>query len=140
MLMKAQRLLVALTLVNLSVLILTLAAARPAVARDAPEAPPVLRGRGLEIVDDEGRVRASISVIPAGTSANGDPYPQTVLLRLITERGRPSVKISTSEEAAGLMLAGPTNTKRTWVQMEARGAASSLTLKNEDGRERAVVP
>lgn len=28
----------------------------------------MLRGRGLEIVDDAGRVRASITVLPTGTS------------------------------------------------------------------------
>ena len=54
------------------------------------------------IVDDQDRVRASLSVMPAGTSAQGVAFPETVLLRLITEHGRPSVKISASEEAAGL--------------------------------------
>ncbi len=93
--MRIQRVLIVLTLVNLMVLIFMLAAMRPAVAQGAA---PVLRGRSLEIVDDQGRVRASLSVLPAGTSAHGDPYPETVLLRLITEQGRPSVKVSASEE------------------------------------------
>jgi hypothetical protein len=134
---KTQRLLVVLTLVNLVVLIFTFAAMRPAVAQGAA---PVLRGRSLEIVDDQGRVRASLSVLPAGTSAAGDPYPETVLLRLITERGRPSVKISTSEEAAGVSLAGPTGTNDTYVILEAHGTASSLKLRNENGREQIVKP
>jgi hypothetical protein len=134
---KTQRLLVVLTLVNLVVLIFTFAAMRPAVAQGAA---PVLRGRSLEIVDDQGRVRASLSVLPAGTSAAGDPYPETVLLRLITERGRPSVKISASEEAAGVSLAGPSNTRDTYVILEAKGTASSLKLKNENGREQVVKP
>ena len=69
-------------------------------------------------------------------SANG----VTVLLRLITERGRPSVKISTSEEAAGLALVGLTGTKATYVLIEAKGTASTLTLKNENGREQVVKP
>jgi hypothetical protein len=43
-----------------------------------------LRGRGLEIVDQQGRVRASISILPAGKSSSGDDYAETVLLRLIT--------------------------------------------------------
>ena len=140
--MKMQRLLIVLTLANLALLILTLAlaATRPAVAQDARAVAPVLRSRALEIVDERGRVRASLSVLPAGTSARGDRYPETVLLRLITERGRPSVKISTSEEAAGLSLAGPSNTKDTYVILEAKGTASSLKLKNEDGREQVVRP
>jgi hypothetical protein len=36
-----------------------------------------------------------------------------VLLRLITERGRPSVKISASEETAGATFAGPSDTTST---------------------------
>jgi len=104
--MKVQRLLIVLTLVNLALLIFTLAHMRPAVAEGVP---PVLRGRALEIVDERGRVRASLNVLPAGTQPNGETYPETVLLRLITERGRPSVKIGASEQAAGVSFAGPTN-------------------------------
>ena len=135
--MKIQRLAIALTLINLALLMFLVAQSRPVEAQNVA---PVLRGRALEIVDDQGRVRASISVLAAGTSAHGDRYPETVLLRLITERGRPSVKISTSEEAAGLTLVGPSNTKDTYVQLGARGTASSLKLKNEDGREQVVKP
>src|SRR5438094_9204657 len=36
-------------------------------AGGAAEVAPVLRGRALQIVDDGGRVRASISVLPAGS-------------------------------------------------------------------------
>lgn len=135
--MKLQRLLVVLTLVNLAVLTVILAAMRPVAAQGAP---PVLRGRSLEIVDDQGRVRASLTVLPAGTSAHGDPYPETVLLRLITERGRPSVKVSASEEAAGMSLAGPSSTKDTYVIVEAKGTASSVKLRDENGREKIVTP
>jgi hypothetical protein len=135
--MKLQRLLVVLTIVNIVLLLWTLAALRPAAAQGVT---PVLRGRALEIVDEQARVRASISVLPAGTSAAGERYPETVLLRLITERGRPSVKITASEEAAGLSFAGPSNTKDTYVLLGAKGTASSLKLKNEDGREQIVKP
>jgi len=135
--MKTQRLLVVLTLVNLALVVFALAQTRPALAADIPQ---VLRGRALEIVDAQGQVRASLSVLPASTSAHGDRYPETVLLRLITERGRPSVKISTSEEAAGVSLAGPSGTRTTYVILEAKGTASALTLKNEDGREQTIKP
>jgi hypothetical protein len=67
--MKIQRLLIGLTLVNLALLIFTLSQTRPAAAEGGP---PVLRGRALEIVDDRGRVRASIQVLPAKTQANGE--------------------------------------------------------------------
>jgi hypothetical protein len=136
--MKIQPLLVGLTLLNLLLLILALAQMRPAVA--AEEIAPVLRGRALEIVDDRGKVRASINVYPESTQKNGERYPETVLLRLVTERGRPSVKISASEQSSGLALVGPTGTKETYAQLGASGTVSALTLKNEDGREQIVKP
>ena len=131
------RLLVVLTLVNSAVLVFALATMRTAAAEGGP---PMLRGRGLEIVDDQGRVRASISVLPAGRSERGDPYPETVLLRLITERGRPAVKISTSEEGSGLNFAGPTGTRDTNATLQAKGSSTSLKMRNEDGREVVVKP
>ncbi len=135
--MKVQRLSIVLTLVNLALLGFTLAQMRPAVAQDVA---PVLRGRALQIVDDRGKVRASITVLPASAQPNGETHPETVLLRLITERGRPSVKIGASEQGAGVALVGPTGTKETYVQLGAKGTVSSLRLKNEDGREQIVKP
>ena len=110
---------------------------RPALAGGEP---PVLRGRGLEIVDDRGRVRASIALIAASKSASGEEQAETVLLRLITEQGRPSVKIAASEPASGLSLAGPTGTKDTYVILQSKGTTSSLKLRNEDGREQVLGP
>lgn len=136
--MKNPRVLTALTLLNLILLALT--AAHQFAPAFAESGAPVLRGRALEIVDDQGRIRASISVLPAGRSASGDAQAETVLLRLITERGRPSVKLGASEPTAGLSLAGPTGTKDTYVILQAKGEVSSLKLRNEDGRESIVTP
>jgi len=135
--MKVYRLLVALTVLNLVLLVFLLAQMRPATAQ---EIAPVLRGRALQIVDDQGKVRASISVLPASPQKDGSVYPETVLLRLITEKGRPSVKISASEETAGAAFVGPTGTKNTYTQLMAKGTASALTLKDEDGREQVIKP
>ena len=135
--MKVQRLPIVLTLVNLALLIFTLARTRSAAAESVT---PVLRARALEIVDERGRIRASLNVLPAKTEASGESSAETVLLRLITERGRPSVKIGASEQAAGISLAGPSGTKQTWVIVEAKGTVTSLKLKNEDGREQTVAP
>jgi hypothetical protein len=136
--MKTQRLLIALTVVNLGLLIFLLLSQIGSVL--ASDSAPVLRGRALEIVDEQGRPRATLNVIPESTQANGEKYPETVLLRLITERGRPSVKISASEQGAGLALVGPSNTRETYVQLRADGTVSSLRLRNENGRERIVTP
>jgi hypothetical protein len=135
--MRTNKLLLALTLANSAVLAVILWGSRPARA-DAPG--DVIRGRALEIVDDQGRVRASISVLPAGKSAKGDAFRETVLFRLITERGRPSVKVAASEESAGLSFAGPTGTSDTYVILEARDEKSSLKLRDENGREQVIKP
>jgi hypothetical protein len=132
------RLLVALTVLNLVLLFILLAQMRQASA--AQEVAPVLRGRALQILDDQGKVRASISVMPASTQKDGSVYPETVLLRLITEKGRPSVKISASEETTGAAFVGPTGTKNTYTQPFAKGTTSVLTLKDEDGREQVIKP
>ena len=98
---------------------------------------PVLRGRTLEIVDDQGRVRASIKVQPAGTH-EGKPYPETVILRLIDGNGRPFVKLAGSERGAGLGLLGESDT--THVLLKAEGPSTSVKLTNRDGKERLVEP
>lgn len=100
----------------------------------------MLRGRGLQIVDSQNRVRASISVLPATKSAGGEEQAETVLLRLITEQGRPTVKIAASEPSSGLSFAGPTGTKDTYLRLQATGSTSLLMLRNEDGREQLLQP
>jgi len=136
--MKKQKMLVVLTTVNVVLLVFTLLRQVSPVFALGPA--PVLRGSALEIVDGQGRVRASIDVLPAGKSAKGDAYQESVLLRLITERGRPSVKMGASEETSGLSFAGPTGTKDTYVILESKGTVSSLQLRNEDGHEQLIKP
>ena len=133
--MNGQRLPIVVTLLNLALVVFTLT--RSAAAESVA---PVVRARALEIVDEHGRVRASLNVLPAKTQPSGEASGETVLLRLITERGRPSVKIGASEQTAGISLAGPSGTKQTWVILESKGTSSSLRLKNEDGREQTVSP
>jgi hypothetical protein len=137
MLMTSQPLLVGLTVVNVGLAVFTIAYGH--MSRTAGEV-PVLRGRALEIVDDRGEVRASIKVHPASRQNDGALYPETVLLRLITEQGRPAVKISTSEHLSGLAFAGPSGTRETYVQLLAQDTATLLRLKNEGGRERVIEP
>jgi hypothetical protein len=137
--MNAQRFGMGLTAINLFLLgFLLTQVNRPALAA---ETPGMLRGSGLEIVDSQGRVRASISVFPEEKSRDGSTVPETVLLRLITERGRPAIKISTSEKGgSGMALVGPTGTTQTYVSIGAKDTSTTLKLKNEDGKERLMVP
>jgi hypothetical protein len=131
--MKSARFAVALSAANL-VLLIALLVHSFAPARAADET-SILRGRGLQIVDDQGRVRASISVLPrSGEEA------ETVLLRLITERGRPTVKIGASEPASGLSVAGPTGTSDTYIVLGARDKTTSIRLRDEAGNERVLKP
>lgn len=127
-------------LVALNVAVLSLLVAQHFVESPAAADLPVLRGRALEIVDDQGRVRASITVMPPGDSSSGGRQEETVLLRLITERGRPTVKVAASEPSSGLSFAGPTGTKDSYLILQADRTVSSLKLRNEDGREQVLTP
>ena len=135
--MKNHRLLIFCTAVNLAAMFATLLHVNTVSASDIPS---VLRAHALQIVDDQGRVRASINVYPASRQKNGETYPETVLLRLITEQGRPSVKLGASEQSALLDLVGPTGTRQTYVQLGAKRTTSFMMLKDEDGRESVTKP
>ncbi len=136
--MKNQRLLVALTVLNLGLLAYQLVRPRFAFAQ---ETGPILRGRALEIVDERGKVRAELRVFPADPKhklPNGDPYPETVLLRLIDPNGRPSVKLATDVRGGGLYLGGAEDP--TMDQLGARVAEAQLKLVNEDRQEKVIRP
>jgi len=137
--MKTQRLVIVLTVINLVILMFNLAHSRPATAEGVA---PVLRGRALEIVDDQGKVRASIKVHPADKTfkmPNGKTgYPETVMFRLIDPNGRPEVKLGASEHGGGLGLIGESDS--TQVLLQAEGADSSLKLINKDGRQQVIKP
>src|SRR5499427_9255232 len=120
--MKLQRFLAALTVVNLALLVFLLAQLRTAAAETAP----VLRGRALEIVDERGRVRAGIQVLPP-VKADGKAYAETVILRLIDPNGRPPVKLTASTEGAALLLMGTKDD--TYARLT--GPDSTLTLLNK---------
>ena len=102
----------------------------------------MLRGHALEIVDDSGKVRASIKVLPANPDARlpdgSTGYPETVLFRLVTSNGRPNVKLATTEDGSGLALGGESNP--TFVQLLARGTDTSVTLTNHDGQTQRIKP
>lgn len=135
---KNQRLLVALTVVNRGLLTYQLVRPRFAFAQ---ETGPILRGRALEVVDERGKVRAELRVFPADPKhklPNGDPYPETVLLRLIDPNGRPSVKMATDVRGGGLYLGGAEDP--TIVQLGAQVAEAQLKLVNKDRQEMVIRP
>ena len=135
--MKIQRLVVTLTVINFVLLVFLLAQMRPVEANTASS---VLRGSALEIVDDKGRVRASIKMHPADVTFRmpdgSTGYPETVILRLIDQNGRPNVKLAASVEGAGLLVGGDS----AYATLGTKGTEPKLLLKAKDGREQVIKP
>lgn len=131
--MNTQRLPVVLTCINLVLMVLLLTQTRLHIGAQGVQVwsnsdESVLRGRALEIIDDQGRTRASINLHPADQA---NSYPETAVIRLIDQNGRPSVKLSTSERGGGLALVS--DAQETYVQLSGRG----LTV-TKDGRQQAI--
>jgi len=88
----------------------------------------VLRGSALELVDQEGRIRARLNVEPQGE----------VVLRLLDERGTIRVKLGAGTDGSGLLLAN--DATEPGVHLLATASGSSIRVANKDGRERMIVP
>jgi hypothetical protein len=142
--MKSQRVLTILTLVNFGMLLVLLWSQVRPVQASGPL--PVLRGSGLEIVDAQGKDRATLTIVPAGPAIRADGsvvkdgkiYPETVRFRLIRPDGRPSVKITTSEEGSGLTLGGGIDP--AYIVISSDGGDPSLALTNKDGKQKIIKP
>jgi hypothetical protein len=135
--MKMQRIAIAVTIVNLVLMVVLLTKVNPATAqKQQMNKLQVLRGSGLEITDSSGKLRASIS-FHAAVEQDGKMYPAGVLLRLINSKGQPSVKIGASEEGGGLSFS---NEKQGYIQMLANENGGFLKIKNPDGKEQVVKP
>jgi hypothetical protein len=67
-------------------------------AEQAATIAPVLRSRALELVDDQGRIRAEIKVTPAQPSVTMPDgptgYPEAVVLRLINSQNGPDLTLN----------------------------------------------
>ena len=132
--MKLQRFALSLTLLNLALLLFLVTESRKAEAQNVA---PVLRGRGLEIVDDRGRMRASIEVLPADPNVKMPDgttgYPETVLLRLYDSHGGPHVKLQATEDGSAMVLGGKTDP--AYVQISARGETPLVKVVNKNGQQ-----
>ena len=136
--MKTHRFPIVLTIINVVVLMSVWFHANSATT---PEIASVLRAQALEIVDSQGRIRASIMVQPAdpgAKTANGKTYSDTVILRLVDPNGRPEVKLGASEKGSGLALLGETDS--TSVVLKAEGAESTAKLTNKSGQKKIITP
>src|SRR5262249_36347006 len=135
--MKSQRLTVVLTVVNLVLLGVLFSQFRTAAAQAEPG---MVRGRGLEIVDSQGRVRAQI-ILTDDAAKPGEKKDGGVLLRLIGPNGRPSIKMGASVDGTGMSLAGdPDNRDWDGIQILAKGSGSMIKITNKDGKVGIVKP
>jgi len=115
---------------------LILSRATPALGRQATA--PVLRGRALEIVDDQGRVRANI-LVHGPETVNGQTYPEAVLFRLIDPRSGPVVKLTAAANGSALGLSDGLS-DYGGVQLYARDSASFVRVVDRAGRKQVLRP
>ena len=136
--MTSQRLAFALTGLNLVLLLGVMAQDRVAHATSPLG---VLRGRGLEIVDEHGRVRAEIRILPADPTVKMPDgslgIPEGVQLRLIDSKGGPHVKLGSLEDGSGLVLGGENN---AYTQLLSRGGHPFVKIVDAGGKEQVIKP
>ncbi len=124
--MKTQRLAVALAAVNLVFLVLLLLCGGSVAAEDIA---PVVRAGRFELVDERGRIRASI---------RAESGPDATVLRLMDESGTIRVKLAADANGSGLVLLD--DRTELGVQIGARESGSLVKLVDRDGREQIVKP
>jgi hypothetical protein len=124
------RIAIALSALNLVILAALSAQLWPAEAQGRAG---IIRGSGIEIVDDAGRLRASLTIQPAAQGS-----PETVLFRLINSAGQPSAKISASDTGSGLSFVGGDD--ESFLLLQAEGPETRLRLVEQQTRETLVSP
>jgi hypothetical protein len=98
---------------------LVLAASGAASAQDAA---PVVRARAIELVDDNGQVRARLNVEASGET----------VFRLSDARGHIRVKLGASEDGSGLVLAD--DSAQPGLHVLAKRDRTTLTLADRAGQ------
>jgi hypothetical protein len=134
--LKLQPVLLALTAINAAMMVWLVS--HGAAATAAPNDDGILRGKGLQIVDDSGKVRASISIMPSEKLRDGSTYPETVLLRLITPDGRPSVKLAAMTTGSGFSFADGKGL--SYVQLLAENDDPRINIIDKAGKKVSTLP
>jgi hypothetical protein len=123
--MKARRLVVLLTTINTAVLVVLLIRSSSLFAASEPE---TVRARAIELVDQQGRVRAQLNVEPNGEA----------VFRLRDAKGEIRVKLGADGEGSGLILLDGATEPR--IHMLAKDSGISVTLTNKGGQRRVITP
>ena len=128
--MRQHRPMIAILAVNLLILLLVAAQARP--DRTSVE---VLRGRALELIDERGQIRARLDVDEAGE----------VVLRLIDQNGTIRVKMGAAEHGSALLLIDDATEPAVHIiarrtPTSSRPNTTSITLRGADSQQRVITP
>jgi hypothetical protein len=121
--MRWNRLAVGLTALNAVLLTAVLVHGQ----RAAAAAPDTVRARVIEMVDEQGRVRAQLKVEPDGQA----------VLRLRDAAGEVRVKLGADAQGSGLLLLD--GATEPGVHMLAKRGGSTITLTGPDGQRRSVA-
>jgi hypothetical protein len=133
-----------LSVLNLALLAVLGSQMLPAAAKGG-DVSPVLRTRGLEIVDDRGTLRATIQVLPGGKLADGTAYPEAVVFRLNDSSGAIRVKLGATDAGSGLVLMDDARLQgvggqAVGVHLDTDKGGGSIKIRGADGREQIVTP
>lgn len=123
--MKIQLLAIALTVINLVLLLFVLAQAESTTAQSVT---PVLRAQAIELVDDHGQIRAQLNV-----ESNGE-----AVFRMRDATGAIRVKLGAAEEGSGLLLIEESTEPGVHILVKPTGA--TLTLTGKDGQQQVLKP
>lgn len=123
--MKIQLLAITFTVINLVLLLFVLAQAESTTAQSVI---PVLRAQAIELVDDQGQVRAQLNV-----ESNGE-----AVFRLRDATGAIRVKLGAAEDGSGLLLIDESTEPGVHILVKPTGA--TLTLTGKDGQQQVLKP
>lgn len=124
--LKGPRFVIVLTIFNLVLLVFLVSKAN---AVEAQSVSSVVRTQRLELVDDNGIVRASLTL---------EKDPDTVLLRMRDPKGLVRLKLGADAKGSGLMLAN--DSQQPGVLILAKDTGTSLKLTNQNGKEQLIAP
>lgn len=109
-------------------LLLAAALAAQAVRASADPPPGIVRARAIELVDEDGRVRAQLNVEAGGEA----------VLRLRDSKGEIRVKLGAGGDGSGLLLLD--GSTEPGIHMLANTSGTSVSLTSRNGQRRVIEP
>lgn len=124
--MNTNRIALVLTVTNFIILLVILLQGRMISTQTIPD---TLRVRTLQLVDENGEVRAQLNVSDPGNVA---------VFRMMDQEGTIRVKLGASEEGSGLVLLNELT--EPGVHILAQEDNTSLTITNQSGAIQVIKP